>query len=72
MALGAWRRRQIPYRAAGPARVYRTTTPAMLAGGTAVPDAGPAFQSRLLPICCPRQAIRERSTAERAVDLGWS
>jgi hypothetical protein len=72
MALGAWRRHQIPYRAAGPARVYRATTPAMLAGGTTGPDAGSAFQSRLLPICCPRRAIRGRSTVERTADLGWS
>jgi hypothetical protein len=27
---------------------------------------------RLLPICCARTPIRGRSTAERAVDLGWS
>jgi hypothetical protein len=31
-----------------------------------------ASQGRLLPICCPRRAIRGRSTAERAADLGWS
>jgi hypothetical protein len=26
----------------------------------------------LLPICCPRRAIRGRSTVERPSDLGWS
>ena len=61
-----------PPAAARCARVYRATTPAMLAGGTAVQDARSAFQGRLLPIRCPRLGIRGRSMAERASDLGWS
>lgn len=34
--------------------------------------AGSAWQLRLLPICCPRRAIRGWSTAEAPSDLGWS
>jgi hypothetical protein len=43
-----WARRPLP---GGPD--LRATTPAMLAGGTAVPDAGSAYQGRLLPILLP-------------------
>jgi len=67
-------------------RPCRTGPPAAAPGGPDLPgddasDAGRrhrrtgrwiGLQNRLLPICCPRRAIRGRSTAERVVDLGWS
>jgi hypothetical protein len=53
-------------------RVYRETTPAMVARVTPRWTSGSAMHWRLLRICCGSAGIRGRSTAERAVDLGWS
>jgi hypothetical protein len=45
-------------------RIYRETTPAMVARVAA--------HWRLLRICCARAEIRGWMTAERPSDLGWS
>ena len=75
MALGAWRRRQIPYRAAGPARV-----------GPGLPDDDASDAGRrdrragrwtglpehMAADLLPEAGDSRASTVERAVDLGWS
>jgi hypothetical protein len=53
-------------------RIYRATTLTAPAASLPRRTIGSALENRLLPICCPRRAIRGRSTAERAFDLGWS
>jgi hypothetical protein len=53
-------------------RIYRETTPAMVARVTAALASVLAARWRLLRICCASGGIRGRSTAERASDLGWS
>jgi integrase len=53
-------------------RVYRETTPAMMARVTAPWTSGLAVHWRLLRICCASAGFRGRSAVERAVDLGWS
>jgi integrase len=53
-------------------RVYRETTPAMVARVTAALDDRIGRALAVLRICCARAGIGGRSTAERATDLGWS
>jgi hypothetical protein len=53
-------------------RVYRETTPAMVARVTAALDERIGRALAVAAICCARAPIRGWSTAERAVDLGWS
>ncbi len=53
-------------------RIYRETTPAILARVTAALTSGLAAHWRLLRICCASAEIRGWSTAERPTDLRWS
>jgi hypothetical protein len=53
-------------------RVYRETTPDMVARLIAALDSALAARWRLLRIRCARAGIGGRSRAERASDLGWS
>jgi hypothetical protein len=39
---------------------------------TAAPDDRIGLAEQIAADCCPRRAIRGRSMAERASDLGWS
>jgi len=53
-------------------RVYRETTPAMVARVTAALDERIGRAQAVAAYYCARAGIRGRSRAERAVDLGWS